>query len=458
MHSHAADVHAAEAKHITIPSERHPTLSRRHFVAGVAGVAALAMIGGGVAWGNSQSSSDTVDTLTVPADAVTAQDSLQAIENLDDALTMTTSAKLPTGSLVWCNDDEIAACLVPSEESSPLTTVAVLNLSTGETTTVLEKAVGSEEGFEIFDVRANSAGVVWLEADILEDTWRLYAATLSGTTLGEPQKLDEGDADWEMPTMATSSTYAYWQRLPLSTGNAITENSTLNRAAFGSATSEIIYSSEGRMACAVQSYGDGIVSLPRARSSSTNYQMTRFDGATGKPLNACILPSSMKPMDCNWGKTGFSFCFDGSYDYGEGIAKMGTYAPYALPDAATLDAQGYAAGDDTQAFLEPAVVNADTEAFSSAKWFNFNSTPLSAPSWCGNWLMLRGSTYVCAIDLTSNKYAQISLEEGSGEYKDFLASTHIGKRAVTFCDIDHTPLEGDTQQYCLVRIWESATS
>ncbi len=60
----------------------------------------------------------------------------------------------------------------------------------------------------------------------------MYAAPLSGTTLGEPQLL-EGDVNWEMPTLAVAGGYAFWQRLPQLDGNARVEDSLLKRAAFG---------------------------------------------------------------------------------------------------------------------------------------------------------------------------------------------------------------------------------
>ena len=43
-------------------------------------------------------------------------------------------------------------------------------------------------------------------------------------------------------------------------------------------------------------------------------------------------------MECGWGKTGFSFAFDGIYNYGEGIANLGTYLPMEAPEAVSLTA------------------------------------------------------------------------------------------------------------------------
>lgn len=285
-------------------------LTRRHFLYGVAGVAALAAVGGGAAWAAGRSGDDdALKTLKVPESAVTAQTDLEEMENYEDAVTLAGSAKLPFGTLVWCSDDAVAACLLPTETAKPLAEVGLLDLSSAECTTIIEHAVGEAEGFEIYDVRANSAGVVWTEADILDNVWRVYAASLSGTTLGEPQLLDEGDVNWEMPTLAVAAGYAFWQRLPQLDGNARVEDSRLLRAAFGTTDSQVVYASQGRMACAPTSCGDSLALAPRARTSGTYYQLTHLDAATGEVTDACVLPSSMKPMECGWGKTGFSCLF-----------------------------------------------------------------------------------------------------------------------------------------------------
>ena len=241
-------------------------LTRRHFLYGVAGVAALAAVGGGAAWAAGRSGDDdALKTLKVPENAVTAQTDLEEMENYEDAVTLAGSAKLPFGTLVWCSDDAVAACLLPTETAKPLAEVGLLDLSSAECTTIIEHAVGEAEGFEIYDVRANSAGVVWTEADILDNVWRVYAASLSGTTLGEPQLLDEGDVNWEMPTLAVAAGYAFWQRLPQLDGNARVEDSQLLRAAFGTADSQVVYASQGRMACAPTSCGDSLAPRPHKR-------------------------------------------------------------------------------------------------------------------------------------------------------------------------------------------------
>ncbi|MEC4273835.1 twin-arginine translocation signal domain-containing protein [Adlercreutzia sp. R25] len=448
-----------------MPGGHEVLLTRRHFLYGVAGVAAVAVVGGGAAWAAGKSDDDdALKRLKVPEDAVTTSNDLEEMENYEDAVTLVGSAKLPFGTLVWCSDDAVAACLLPTESAKPLAEVGLLDLASAECTTIIEHAVGEDKGFEIYDVRANSAGVIWTEADILDNIWRVYSAALSGTTLGEPQLLDEGDVNWEMPTLAVAGGFGFWQRLPQLEGNARVEDSLLKRAAFGTADAQVVYASQGRMACPPTSCGESIVATPRARTSGTYYQLTHLDAATGEVTDACVLPSSMKPMECGWGKTGFSFAFDGIYSYGEGIANLGTYLPLESPEAVSLTAvnEEEAQAEENEVkgeapYLPAANANAGTAAYSDVPWFRFAANPYTVPSWCGNWLLIRGNTQVVAIDLAGYRYAPLPLEEGSNDYNDYLASTHMGNRAVTFSNVDYTPIGGEQQKHCLVRIWEPAS-
>ena len=450
---------AEEGREITLPGGHEVLLTRRHFLYGVAGIATLALMGTGAAWASGQTKGDdTLATLSVPKEVVTSSNDLEEIEDSSTVMAVASTIKLPFGSLVWSCDDAVAACLLPTEVAKPLAQIGLIFPEAGTYLTVLEHAVGETEGFEIYDVRANSAGVIWTEADIMDGVWRVYGATLSGETLGEPQLLDEGDVNWEMPTLACAANYGYWQRLPQLDGNARVEDSLLKRAAFGTSNAEVVYASQGRMACAPTSCGDAIIAVPRARTSGTYYQLTRIDGASGAVTDAMVLPASMKPLECGYGKTGFNFAFDGIYNYGDGIANLGTYMPLAPFEHPPLDAgegvEGGGNDGEVNRFLPVAQANLGTEAYSDQPWFHYVRNPLSAPAWCGDWVLMRGQSGICAVDLAGKRYTSLPLENGASSYGEFLASTNMGARAITYSNIDHTSLEGDQTKLCLVRVWQ----
>lgn len=374
--------------------------------------------------------------VAVPESAVFTSEDCTLLEDPSSLLSLVSEQKLAYGSQVWASDDDVAACLLPTETGKPLTKAALLSLTAGTCVTVLDRAVGSEDNFEIMELRANSRGMVWTEAAVLSGRWRVYHASVSDFTLGEPVLADEGDSTWEMPSLAVAGNCAWWQVLPVRGGVNQYENSLLKRASFGKRDAEVAWTSEGRFCTPPYGDRDGLVATPRAALSGTYYQLTRLDAASGEVTDALVLPASMRPLDAGYGKTGFSFAFDGIYNYGGGIANLGSYTP-AEPVNASAD------------------TSVSTPSYEGAAWFRFPRTPLVAPAWCGNLLMVKSTSAVCGIDLETREYVALDVLDGAGDYGDYLASTGTGRHAVTFSNVDHTSIQGSREKYCLVRVWSS---
>lgn len=428
-----------EGREVTLPGGRQVLLTRRHFMYGAAGVAAVAALGGvGVAVEMTSEEDTGISTLTVGDDATFTTEDCEYIEDANTAMVLTAYKELPYGTLVWASDDVYAVCLVPTEAAKPLTQVGMLSLTSGSFNILLTNAVGEDEGFEIYDVRGCSTGLVWAEADILDGVWRIYTATTDGASMGTPVLVEEGGIDWEMPMLACTANYAWWQILPRLDGEMKYENSLLKRARYGSGTVEEVYRSNGRMSTPPYSMDDSIVFVPRVDTSGTYYQLTRMNEAA-EVVDALILPQSMRPYEAGYGKNGFSFAFDGIYNYGGGISNLGTYTPASPVPASGPDFTGALGAD----------------AYGKPAWFRFPRTPFASPAWCGNWFMVKSTTAVAGIDLENRRYFTLETKSGCDNYGDYLASMGMRKRIVTYTNIDHTSLEGETQTCCLVRVWEA---
>lgn len=415
--------------HIPTPNGGDVLLTRRHFLFGALGVGAVAALAGGgsVIVDQMQSaSSDDLAVLTVPESSVTTSDACSEVD-ASERMALAGSFELPYGTLVWANDDDIAACLLPTEQSSPIAQVGLLALGSGSCTTVLEQAVGTAEGFEIYDVRATSEGVIWTEADILDGTWRIYTATSDGSSIGEPALVDEGDGEWQTPTIAAVGDRAFWQVLPRIDGSKKTEGSTLKRATMGASDAEIAFTSNGRMATPPYGLADSVVISPRTDTSSIHYQLTRLDARTNDVLDTMALPTSMRPLEAGYGQTGFLFSFDAIYNYGGGIANLGTYAP---------------------------TVTVTEGSYSDVPWFRFNRTPTAAPAWCGSYLMVKSTLNVCGIDLNANESFRFEIENGADDYGEYLATTGVHDSIVTFTNVDDNPVNGEPRKCCVVKVWK----
>lgn len=507
-------------------------LTRRNFLIGAGGVAAAALVAGGVTFANkaaeqanieaiqqvagdaagASTTSGDVSLLNVPDGSVFTTEQCTYIDNTADAIRAVSNASLPYGTILTSSSDDVATCLLPGETSSPLVQIGLLALGSGQLTTAISEPVGKDDGFQIYDARANSAGVVWTEADILNGLWRIYHAPLSNLSPGAPVLVAEGDGEWEMPRVAISGNYSFWQIVPNKQSESYkpaNAKSQLMRAPIGGGTdaAESVYEAKGSMACAPSASASGVAFVPRADISGTYYQLTHINSESGEVTDCLILPQSMVPTEIAYGPNGFSFSFNGIYSYGGGIANLGTYTP-ASPvtlDVASATANAEAAIIDSNPALKQKAENAAanssattvadtasgegaenagasdgnvssldvslsdeqrdlaksrateavTDLYSAAQWFRFPRTPLTAPAWCGNWFIVKSTNVVAGVDLEGKRYFTLS-SEGNGEsYGEFLASTGNLGRFVTYANLDYTPINGTPVKECSVRVWEA---
>lgn len=412
-------------------SNAQTLITRRNLLLGAAGIGAAAVgaVGVRALTSREESSNEDITTIEVPEDAVF---DLEACAEVDagDAFELIGNFELPFGTLVWADDENVAACLFPTEEPSPLVYMGILSLGNGSYYILRESAVGAEEGFEIYDVRASSEGLVWLEAAIMEGLWRIYVATLGGDlSLGEPQLVEEGMSDVEVPSITIVGEHAFWQTMaPISNENARREPSALKRASLKSGKAQTVYEATGRMSAPPVPYGESVVFTPRHEEATSYCDLVRIEAKSGKVQDQITLPSGMMPHQVGFGPTGFAFCFENIYDYGGGIANLGTYTPAAAPK------------------------NGD---YNSLPWFRFNRTPTAAPCWCTeNWFMVKSNQSVCAVNLANKVFCSFGVESGCQDWGDFLVSSGMRSTVVTASQIDQVDNEGKETKMTQVRVWQ----
>lgn len=416
------------------PSKLTPEvlLTRRNLLIGAAAVGGIAAIGGGVSLASSAlegNSTEQISYINVPENAVEQQADYTLIENYSDYVQLTGSFSLPYGTLVWADNDTVAACLNPTEQASPLNTVSLLYLSSGNTATVLDAAQGSEEGFEILDARCSENGLVWTESNPYQSRWRVYTASIANGSASNIQQVDEGDFNWLMPSLAAIGNTAFWQVSPNTSGEAANEPAELRAVAFGSSEVQHVYSSKRAFATRVAPATDGVVITPRADSTTVYYQLTKISADTLQPVDQMTLPSSMTPEVVGYGSSGFAFGFTSIYNYGGGIANLGTYTPRAAVQAYN---------------------------YNDLPWFRYSRSPITAPCWCGNWFIVKSTTALSGVHFASKSYFAIDTVSGADTYGEQLVSSgncssFVGLSQVTDdanADNNHTlirvftPIEG----------------
>lgn len=404
-----------------------PKLTRRHFLMGAAGLAGIGVVGASIAALSNRQQTAPIGTLTVSASQVETIESYTQV-NPEDMVSQQGEYTLPFGSLIWACDDTYAACLIPTETSSPLVTGALLNLSTGKISTILPSAQGQKDGFEVFDIRASKQGVIWVEQNIFANQWRVYVASHANGNLGEVYLVDEGAQDTETPSLAAVGDSALWQVMPTADVVSTTKKTTttIKRAGFSNGAATAIYSSPTRSACGLYAGTTSVVAAPHHPDSSRYYQVVSLDVRDGSVLDSITLPSGMKPTEVASGPFGLSFCFESIYNFGGGIANLGTYCPAGA-----------------------------SERYDTASWFRFSRTPFAAPAWLGSSLLaVKSTTALCIINPALKSYTLLDAPSGSLSWGDYLATSGERNTLVSIAQINPSQSE-ESNKTCRVRIWKS---
>lgn len=427
-----AQISSAPKENVTLPFGNGVTMSRRDFLLGAVGVGAAAAVVAGVALaGGSNEEASESDGISVPESSVSNIDDFEEVSR-DDCFTLIGDYELPFGTLLWANNGNVAACLIPTDQASPIAQVALLMIGTGSYFTVLEQAAGASEGYEILDARASESGLVWTEENVMEGAWRILCATLSSDgTLGDSRVVEQGDKTYETPTIAAVGDNAYWQVVPVSTTEDLRHTpSYLKRAPFAQGDPVVLHEAVGRMSCPLYASDAGVVIAAHDPDSYSNYDLLYFDDASGKQADKLTLPSGMAPNALGYGPNGISFCFENIYDYGDGISNLGTYTPTAAHQAGTT--------------------------YDGMNWFRFGRTPQSGPCWCGSrWFMVKSTTTVCGVDMATQQFCSLDVASGCTDWGDYLATSGAGDTVVTIMQIDQVNTSGETEHHAQVRVWQA---
>lgn len=405
------------------------TLTRRHFLLGALGAGAAAAIAAGAVLSDEET--DSLGAISVDQAKVIELDDLEEVGR-DDCFTMIGDYELPYGTLIWANGSEVATCLIPTNEASPLATVDILFLTTGNRYNLLEQAVAASEGFEIFDARASWKGAVWIEANAMEGTWRVMCSPMGDDIiLAAPRILEEGDRSSEIPSIAAVGDYAFWQVIPASSNKDAKETpSNLKRARFIGGKENTVHTCTGRMGCPLCACEDAVVIAARNPESNSTFDLMRFDAASGKQTDIMTLPSGMVPNALGYGPNGFAFCFENIYNYGDGISNLGTYTPAASHKPGA--------------------------SYDNLEWFHFGRTPVTGPYWCTDrWFMVKSTAAVCGVDIESRTYCSLDIASGCADWGDFLICSGSGSIVATAMQIDQVTPAGETQHKTQVRVWEA---
>lgn len=558
------------------------TITRRTLVRGAIGAGVVAGIAGVNGAMQSRKHVTLSSELTIGPQSVVTLDTFTQLDEPSQMMHLLDSVDLPYHSLVWMSDEGILAYLTPTKSGHPLNAVGVVRfggnnvkaraadvsgagadaaggavgaggaggasgtvgaggasgtagagVGAGEALSgaarsairgiqkpqiVLSQAHDNAEGFDIYDVRASRQGIIWLEAHVLTNTWRVWCARFTKTGIDQPLLLDEGTQYESMPTLGIIRNVVFWQiDVPLrkSKGNAqegtsaqvAASSATLAAATLGAgagtnaaqAAVSCIRSAflPGEASNAVRCFRESkagfvtslgvsnnlICAAERMQQSRSHTRLVALD-TSGTLVDSLVLPAGIRPVNIAYGKSGFTFGIEGSYKNKTGITKLGTYFPLAvsLPQVRVKNGElGEKGADQVEqiAKAEQAAQGSKTEQsagnagatsekhklaselsyaalYNASTWFHFGRTPTTAPCWCDDMVIVKSTYSVLAIDLRAKNYVMLPVDSGADQWGEWCASSGNHATFVTFTSINDKPIGKEPVRVCRVKVWEKA--
>jgi hypothetical protein len=325
--------------------QKQTQFTRRHFMAGVLGAGAAIIAAGGdvVLSGCTPSKEEQFEELVsrgvedekIQALNVDPERLIEAIDfeevPMEDYLELQATHELPFGSLVHQMGPSRVLVLLPGEEGEGFRKIGTLDLGSGTLTTVIDTPVSTGRNALIYDARASDGALIWVEVDVGEQDWHVYAATLEGTVVRNTQLVEEGDADYEPSMLAVAGRKVYWTVMPMAAGPANQEDSFFRALDFaqgdetGQRVPYTVLTSHGRM-ITNPLVTDGIVTfVPRVDTQNVYYQLTALNCSDDRPVDFIVLPQSLRVTEAIYMNGSFTFSIESNYDYAGGLKNFGTY-------------------------------------------------------------------------------------------------------------------------------------
>ena len=225
--------------------------------------------------------------------------------------------------------DWIAATSVGTT-TSPVVKGAAFSVSAGTLVDVITQTVTTgNPNIAIYDVRCSDEAYAWVEMNLLDKSWKLYAAPFSGGAItGTSSTLWKANKNWDPPRFVVTGNRVIWQVMPSISGTKTAEHSFCYVWKLGGSEATAVVESPGRFATAPELSGDTVTLCPRVRADQgVFYGITAYSIASDleEVVDQLVLPQTVVPMRAVRIGEKFVFSIEASYSSGGLLGTMGTY-------------------------------------------------------------------------------------------------------------------------------------
>ncbi len=370
----------------------------------------LTLLVGGCSRGKDDASSGAIQ---VPESGVTSLADLTV-----EARTVEASGAftLPAGSIVEVDSENIAAVRSITKVAHPLAEAGILDLTSGEYSLVLPQAVKHDQGFDIVDVRATDTMLMWVETKAADGSWAVFSASLSGVTPGQAILLEEGTADYLLPSIAVSGSTAIWLHAPDPEKDKSAEETEVRARDLDATESRVLLSTDATVRLPLRVCSGVVTVTERSLVAGTRQsEIVAVGVADGKTVDHLVLPAPIAPSDAVYLDGAFSFAVPAKYD---GVGPLGSVGTYLQTG--------------------------------KASFIRLPKQPLDTATRKGALFVAKEGKSTAVVDAAAKTYFLIPAIDNAPDYGDYLSVNGSGSRVVTFTQ--PTPTDG-TEPYTIVRVF-----
>ncbi|SEH47617.1 MULTISPECIES: Tat pathway signal protein [Atopobiaceae] len=288
--------------------------------------------------------------------------------------------------------------------ANPPVKASALAITTGKLVEVVsEPHTKDADNVVIYEACCSDSVYAWVEINLLDRGWHLYAARFSdGALTGDISTLWEASADYDPPQIACSDSRVFWLVMPNATGGKSTEHSFCYAWKAGGSSADAIVESAGRFGAPLAVSDDVLTLVPRVKGDKgTYYGITAYDLSDGcKQLDQLILPASVKPLSAVRMGDKFAFSIEANYASGGLLGNMGSYI-------------GSADGPFVALSREPSAQIAGK----------------------GSRYFIKSSSSYFVVDTDKRSYSILAATNRSLDYGEYPSSVGTTSRFVTFCTV-----------------------
>ena len=235
----------------------------------------------------------------------------------------------PLGTILLTTHTDQIPCIASGNTPSHMTKATLMSTKSHKMIDVVSEVMENDPNWVIYTSACSSEIYAWVELNMLDYSWKLYAVSLDDIDSKKKSLLWSSDGNYDPPSMVCVARRVYWQVMPSLQGNKTKESSYCYVWTMGDTDAVAAVESKGRFASSIEVSGDYIIMVPRqeVEKGGVYYAICAYPIKDNlqKIYDKLVLPAGVAPLYASYIEDQFVFSIEASYDERGLLGKMGTF-------------------------------------------------------------------------------------------------------------------------------------